>query len=123
MEALLFLFYLYIPHQVGTDDPVFIVGSRLPLPGNFRFVGRIIQIAVFENALSREEVVELMVVFNHLSGVNGTCIPDLKEGDRCPIPVTASSSLCDTTTERLVEEGMQHSFLPGLYKHSHMHTT
>lgn len=83
-----------------------IVGSRLPLPGNFRFVGRIIQVAIFENALSREEVVELMIVFNHLSGVVGVCVPHLSEGDNCPMPVTAASSLCDTTTERSVKQCM-----------------
>ena len=85
------------------------MGSRLPLPGNFRFVGRIFQVALFESALTREEIVDLMDIFNHLRGVVGTCIPHLSEGDRCPIPVTAASSLCDTTTERLAEQNMQHT--------------
>ena len=81
-----------------------IVGSRLPLPGSFRFVGRIFQVALFETALSRDAIVDLMDVFNHLSGVVGTCVPHLNEGDRCPMPVMAASSLCDTTTERRVEQ-------------------
>ena len=86
--------------QVPNRDPLFIVGSRLPLPGIYRFAGRITQVAFFDTTLTLEQVNTVRTTFNELNGVLGECKTYLDEGNGCPVPRTASSSLCETTLGR-----------------------
>ena len=86
--------------QVPNHDPLFIVGSRLPLPGIYRFAGRITQVAFFDTTLTLEQVNTVRRTFNELNGVLGECKAYLEEGTSCPVPKEASSSLCETTLGR-----------------------
>jgi hypothetical protein len=86
--------------RVPNRDPLFIVGSRLPLPGIYRFAGRITQVAFFDTTLTLEQVNTVRTTFNELNGVLGECKTYLDEGNGCPVPRTASSSLCETTLGR-----------------------
>ena len=84
--------------QISESNPaVLFVGGRLIR--NFRFVGEINTVIVFNSVLSSFDVNNLNNDYSELLNPMGDCVPYLARGAICPTPSVASSLLCQSVSQ------------------------
>ena len=74
------------------------VGGRLPVPGHFRFEGKISQVVVFNRPFTLDQIKFMQNFF--VNEQIGECLPALQEEQACRAPTVATSSLCTASVER-----------------------
>ena len=84
--------------QITDDTPaVLFVGARLAR--NFRFIGEIQSVVVFDSPLSSNDVSTLNSDYPQVLNPTGDCMPYLGQGDTCPTPTLATSLLCQSVLQ------------------------
>ena len=80
-----------------SNPPVLFIGARLVR--NFRFIGEIDAVVVFDSLLSSSDIANLDSDYSLVRDPIGDCMPYLGIDDVCPTPAVAPSLLCQSVSQ------------------------